>query len=255
MTLNEWIDNKIIEIGENISNELIIKRTIKKKLENVNNIISQMDCFDNDNNDNDNINYKNAINIFNKVKKELEIIKTSRKINKKKLSLLLHIKNIITNNLEKYFYENITEQDIISQVNDYNNYDIIIMIEIISRLYNTIEFMSHEKEYLWFKISDFSDFVDNHDDLLIYDYDNLIYEFNQKKLNKIKLISCVKYLSKNKIICIDSMDIQESTKNYLKWLCSGLLNIDINIFQFIKGIDENDLSIITNICIQHYNYI
>jgi len=259
MTFTEWVDNKIIELREILSNELIIKKKLKNKLEKVNNIIIQFDCEkDFENNELENIDYTQANKLINKVQSNLEQIKLSRKINKKKLALLIHIKNIIANNLEKYFYENITEQDIKSQVNYYNNYDIINMIETISRLYNTIEFMSdknaYDFNYEWLKISDFSDFVNNHDNLLLYDYENLKYEFNNKKLNKIKLISCVKYLNKNKIICIDSMDIYESTKIYLKWLCSCSLETT-NIFNFIKNINETELSIITNVCIQHYNYI
>jgi len=262
--MNSWVDLKIIEIKDILSNndDNILA---KQKLSDINliieNILSEanrihqgnLDTLEKEKEQNEKDLYK-AQNILNKVKNRLDKIKETRKKNKKLLTFLFHLKYILMNNLKSYFYENITDCDIIDIFTDYSDkHNIISMIETISLLHNTMEFYSDK--YLWMIFSDFADFVNYRDNLINYDNKDLIHVFNEEKLNKIKLISCAKYINSNNSINIGSMNIQETTKKYLNWLCVSLTIDDFDISNFLRHIDENELTIIENICIEHHKLV
>lgn len=269
--MNSWVDLKLIEIKDALSNNddsvlakqkltdisLIIENIlseanrIHQEIDNNNNNNTEdLDTLEKEKEQNEKDLYK-AQNILNKVKNGLDKIKETRKKNKKLLTFLFHFKYILMNNLKSYFYENITDCDIIDIFTDYSDkHNIIDMIETISLLHNTMEFYSDK--YLWICFSDFADFVNYRDDLISYDNKDLIHVFNEEKLNKIKLISCAKYINSNNSINIGSMNIQETTKKYLNWLCVSLTIDDFNISNFVRHIDENELTIIANICLKHH---
>ena len=262
--MNSWVDLKIIEIKDTLSNNddnVLAKQKLTDISLIIENIISEanrinqgnLETLEKEKEQNEKDLYK-AQNILSKVKNRLDKIKETRKKNKKLLIFLFHLKYILMNNLKSYFYENITDCDIIDVFTDYylkNN--IINMIETISLLHNTMEFYSNE--HLWMAFSDFADFVNYRDDLIIYDNDDLIHVFNEEKLNKIKLISCAKYINSNNSINIGSMNIQETTKKYLNWLCVSLTIDNFDISNFVRQIDENELTIIANICIEHHKLV
>uniref|UniRef100_A0A6C0DY51 Uncharacterized protein n=1 Tax=viral metagenome TaxID=1070528 RepID=A0A6C0DY51_9ZZZZ len=270
--MNSWVDLKLIEIKDALSNNddsvlakqkltdisLIIENIlseanrIHQEIDNNNNT-EDLDTLEKEKEQNEEDLYK-AQNILNKVKNGLDKIKETRKKNKKLLTFLFHLKYILMNNLKSYFYENITDCDIIDIFTDYHHkHNIIDMIETISLLHNTMEFYSDK--YLWMMFSDFADFVNYRDNLISYDNKDLIHVFNEEKLNKIKLISCAKYINSNNSINIGSMNIQETTKKYLNWLCVSLTIDDFDISNFLRHIDENELTIIENICIEHHKLV
>lgn len=267
--MDSWIGLKMIDIKNELANNNDSIST-KKKLADVSMVIDtllseikriQKDIDNSDyrtetlenlekEKEQNNRDLSKAQNILNKIQCDLDKIKEKKKTNKKILTLLLHLKYIQTNGLDVYYYENMTKRDIIDIVSDYNKHNIINMIETISLLHNTFVFYSDE--YLWFKYSDFTDFVNNREDLIMYDNEDLIHVFNKEKLNKIKLISCARYISTHNSINIDYMNIQEATKKYLKWLCLSMTIDNFDVSNFIKDIDDDDLIIIANVCLEHY---
>ena len=112
--MNSWVDLKIIEIKDVLSNNddnILAKQKLTDISLIIENILSEanrihqnnLDTLEKEKEQNEKDLYK-AQTILNKVKNRLDKIKETRKKNKKLLTFLFHLKYILMNNLKSYFY-------------------------------------------------------------------------------------------------------------------------------------------------------